>query len=728
MASMDAESQHRLIRAHPYIRFIRVPEVYSVAPLLMPNRLAKETSPYLQQHADNPVDWYPWGAEALAEAKRTGKPILLSVGYSACHWCHVMAHESFEDPAIAKVMNDLFVNVKVDREERPDIDQIYQVAQAMITQRNGGWPLTMFLTPDQLPFFGGTYFPNVGRYGMPAFPELLKRVRQYYDENPEEVRGNGEHVVQALARSVPQSGAHVSQLDARPLDAAAEELAQSFDAEHGGFSGAPKFPHPDSLELQLRRHARTGDARALERATFTMRKMAMGGLYDQAGGGFARYSVDATWTIPHFEKMLYDNGWLLRLYADAWTATREPLFAAVCGETAGWVMREMQSPEGGYYSSLDADSEGEEGKYYVWTVDEIRARLDAEEFAVAAPAFGLEAAPNFEHHAWHLTIARPLEEVARTAGIPVEEARRRFESVRRKLYAAREERVRPGRDEKVLASWNALMIAGMARAGRVFANAEWIASARRALDFIRRVMWKDGALLATSMDGRAHLDAYLDDHAYLLAALLEMLQADFVAADLEWAAELGDALLERFHDAETGGFHFTSHEHESLIHRPKPGPDNATPSGNAVAALALHRLAFLTGETRFSDAAAGTIALFWPQMERHASAFGTMLAALEEQLAPPRTIILTGERGALASWKAPLDTAYLPTTLTLAIPTGTAGLPAPLAKPAASAPQAWVCEGFTCLPPIGDPARLRERLQLERIAPPVESPRPRSTP
>ena len=694
----------------------------------MPNRLAKETSPYLQQHADNPVDWYPWGEEALAEAKRTGKPILLSVGYSACHWCHVMAHESFEDPAIAQVMNELFVNVKVDREERPDIDQIYQVAQAMITQRNGGWPLTMFLTPDQLPFFGGTYFPNVGRYGMPAFPELLKRVRQYYDENPEEARGNGEHVVQALARSVPQSGAHVSDLDAKPLDAAAEDLAQAFDPEHGGFTGAPKFPHPDSLELQLRRYARTGDKAALERATFTMRKMAMGGLYDQAGGGFARYSVDATWTIPHFEKMLSDNGWLLRLYADAWAITREPLFARVCAETAGWVMREMQSPEGGYYSSLDADSEGEEGKYYVWTVDQVRERLGADEFAVAALAFGLEAPPNFEHHAWHLTLARPLDEVARTLGIAADEAMRRFDGARARLYAAREARIRPGRDDKILASWNALMVAGMARAGRAFGQPEWIDSARRALDFVRRVMWQDGALLATYKDGRAHLDAYLDDHAYLLAALIEMLQARFDPADLEWATELGDALLERFLDAETGGFHFTAHDHESLIHRPKPGPDNATPSGNAVAALALHRLAFLTGETRFSDAAAGTLALFWPQVQRHASAFGTMLAALEEQLVPPRTVILTGEPAALAPWKALLDPAYLPTTLALAIPAGTAGLPAVLAKPASAAVQAWVCEGFTCLAPLGDVAGLRERLQLERIAPPPEFPRPRSTP
>jgi len=692
----------------------------------MPNRLANETSPYLQQHADNPVDWYPWGEEALAEAKRTGKPILLSVGYSACHWCHVMAHESFEDPAIAKVMNDLFVNVKVDREERPDIDQIYQVAQAMITQRSGGWPLTMFLTPDQLPFFGGTYFPSAPRYGMPGFPDLLKRVRQYYDENPAEARGNGEQVAAALARSVPQASAHPSQFAALPLDDAAEQLAASFDREHGGFGGAPKFPHPDSIELLLRRFARAGDRTALDMATFTLRSMALGGIYDQVGGGFARYSVDAEWAIPHFEKMLYDNGWLLRLYADAWSVTREPLFARVCIETAEWAMREMQSPEGGYYSSLDADSEGVEGKFYVWTLEEIRALLLPAELEAASVVFGLDGPPNFEAHAWHLVMARSAADAARMMQVPEGEVELLLDSARHKLRAARERRVRPGRDDKVLTSWNALMIAGMAHAGRALGKPEWIASARRALDFVRATLWKDAHLLATCKDGKAHLDAYLDDHAYLLAALLEMLQADFEPRDLQWAEELGEVLMERFHDREAGGFFFTSHAHESLIHRPKPGPDNATPSGNAVAALALHRLAFLTGETRFSDAAAGTLALFWPQLQRQPTAFGTLLAALEEQLAPPGTVIVMGERGALAPWRKLLQAAYLPGTLTLFIPAGTAPLPPPLDKPAADRVNAWVCKGVTCLPPIGTPEELREALDLATIAPSEQSPTARS--
>ena len=694
----------------------------------MPNRLAHETSPYLRQHADNPVDWHPWGEEALKKARETGTPILLSVGYSACHWCHVMAHESFEDPAIAKVMNDNFINIKVDREERPDIDQIYQVAQSMLTQRGGGWPLTMFLAPDQLPFFGGTYFPSEPKYGMPGFPDLLKQVRAFYDQHPDDIREQNAQLAAALARTQPAGGAHASQFSREPLDAAARYLQDAFDREHGGFSGAPKFPHPDTLELLLRRHAAGGDREALELAVFTLRKMVRGGIYDQVGGGFSRYSVDARWAIPHFEKMLYDNAWLLRIYADSWAATRDPEFERACVETAAWVMREMQSPEGGYYSSLDADSEGVEGKFYVWTVDEVRALLTAEEFEVASIVFGLDGPPNFEGHYWHLVIARPVGEAARLLKRGEEAVRLLLDSARAKLRAVREQRVRPGRDEKILTSWNALMIWGMARAARVFGRSDWLDSARRALEFIRSTPWKDGRLLATYKDGKAHLDAYLDDHAYLLAAVLEMVQADFSVRDLEWAGELGDMLMERFHDGVKGGFFFTSHDHESLIQRPKPGPDNATPSGNAVAAMALHRLAFLTGETRFSDAAVDTLALFWPQLQRQPAAFGTLLMALEEQVEPPRTLILTGERIAFGPWHELLDCAYLPTTITLFIPAGSSPLPPPLAKPATDQVNAWLCEGVTCLAPIVSPGKLRQALELSTIAPANPSSNPRSTP
>jgi uncharacterized protein YyaL (SSP411 family) len=694
----------------------------------MRNRLAKETSPYLQQHADNPVDWYPWGEEALAEAKRTGKPILLSVGYSACHWCHVMAHESFEDAAIAKVMNDNFVNIKVDREERPDIDQIYQLAQAMLTQRNGGWPLTMFLTPEQLPFFGGTYFPDRPRYGMPGFGDLLQRVRAFYDEHPGDIREQGTQLVAALARTAPRGAASASELTGEPLEQAAAYLKESFDPEHGGFSGAPKFPHPDTLELMLRRHARTADAEALAIALLTLRRMALGGIYDQVGGGFSRYSVDAQWTIPHFEKMLYDNGWLLRLYADAWAITRDPLFERIAFETASWAIREMQSPQGGYYSSLDADSEGEEGRFYVWTPEEASRLLTSSEFAVASAVFGLDLPPNFENKHWHLVMARPLDEVARALGLEEKAAQALLDSARVRLRKARGQRVRPGRDEKVLTSWNALMIAGMAHAARVFGRRDWLESARAALDFVRHRMWRDGKLLATAKDGKAHLAAYLDDHAYLLAALIEMMQADFDPRDLAWAQEVGNVLLENFHDPREGGFFFTAHGHEQLIHRPKPGPDNATPSGNAVAALALLRLAFITGETRFSEAASATLALFWPQLQRQPAAFGTLLGALEEVLLPTRTLIVTGRESQFGPWRELLDSAYLPSTVALFIPSGLEALPQTLAKPAEEGVAAWLCEGATCLPPIRALEELREKLRLPKMPPSATAPNPARSP
>ena len=683
----------------------------------MPNRLAGETSPYLRQHAGNPVDWYPWGEEALAASRASGKPILLSVGYSACHWCHVMAHESFENPRIAQLMNDLFVNVKVDREERPDIDQVYQVAQQMLTQRAGGWPLTMFLTPEQVPFFGGTYFPESPRYGMPGFEDVLKRVRGYYDANREEVRAFGERILDAFERIGPLSpsaaqGATAPQL----LEAADEELEASFDPVNGGFRGAPKFPHSETIEFSLRRFAATGERAALERAILTLKRMAMGGICDQVGGGFARYSVDAEWAIPHFEKMLYDNGWLLRLYTDAWVLTREPLFEKVVRETAAWTMREMQSPAGGYYSSLDADSEGEEGKFYVWDVDEVRALLSKDEFEVASRAFGLDRAPNFEGKHWNLVLAAPLAEFAHELVIDEGTAEMLLDSARHKLFEARSKRVRPGLDDKVLTSWNALMIAGMARAARAFGNAQWLASARRALDFLHATHWGGGRLLATSKDGRAHLDAYLDDHAYLLQALLEMMQADFRVEDLAWAREIADALLERFEDREEGGFFFTAHDHESLIHRPKPGPDNATPSGNGVAALALNRLAFVTGDMRHAEAARRTVELFLPSMERQPGGFCTMMMALAEQAQPPRTIVIRGAASDFGPWRDLLDETYLPDALTLFVPASAAGLPEPLAKPLAQDVQAWLCEGATCRAPIGTLGPLRDALRAPTIA------------
>jgi uncharacterized protein YyaL (SSP411 family) len=651
------------------------------------NRLGGETSPYLQQHADNPVDWYPWGPEALERARAEDKPILLSVGYSACHWCHVMAHESFEDPAVAAVMNRLFVNVKVDREERPDLDQIYQTAHQMLAQRGGGWPLTMFLAPDGAPFFGGTYFPKEPRYGLPGFPELCERVAEAWRDKRAAIAAQNAEVLQALGRTLPRPAQQPRELDAESIKLLLETLRANFDARYGGFGAAPKFPHPSDLELCLRH----GES---EIALLTLTRMCEGGIYDQLGGGFCRYSVDARWMIPHFEKMLYDNGPLLGLLADAWLASGDVLYSKCAAGTAGWIMREMQSPEGGYYSSLDADSEGEEGKFYVWDRDEVQRLLTPEEYAATAAHFGLDQPPNFENRHWHLYVAQPG-----AAAVA-------------KLFAAREKRIRPGRDEKILVSWNALAIRAMARAGRAFERPEWIASARRALEFIRAAMWRDGRLLATYKDGKAHLNAYLDDYALLIAALLELMQEEFSAADLAWATALADVLLEQFEDPADGGFFFTARDHESLILRPKPGHDHATPSGNAVAAWALTRLAALTGEERYARAARRTLELFDAAMREFPSGFATMAIALDEHVAQPKTLVLRGQPDALDAWRRELAREFLPDTAVLTIQDGLKGLPALLDKPRRAQPvNAWLCRGVTCLEPISDLVHLKKALK-----------------
>jgi len=667
----------------------------------MPNRLAAETSPYLQQHAENPVEWHPWGERALGLARELDKPILLSVGYSACHWCHVMAHESFEDPQIAATMNRLYVNIKVDREERPDLDQIYQTAHQMLTQRAGGWPLTMFLTPEQKPFFGGTYFPKSPRYGLPGFGPLLEHVAQVYRGKRAEIDQQNESLLEFMNRTLPAPPGEIA-LSAAPINATAANLRASFDETHGGLGAAPKFPHPYELSFCLRAAGSIGDNRLRDLVLFTLGKMAMGGIYDQLGGGFCRYSVDQYWLIPHFEKMLYDNGPLLKLYTDAWLISGDPLFARVCEETASWVMREMQSPEGGYYSSLDADSEHEEGKYYVWSRDEVSALISEEEAAVAIPYYGMEQAPNFENHAWNLHVARSLQTVAEQLGREPAECEHLLQSARTKLLAARETRVRPGRDDKILTSWNALMIEGLAHAARAFGRADWLDSARRALDFLHTRMWKGARLLATCKGERAHLNAYVDDHAFLLAAILEMLQAEFRNPDLEFATAIAGTLLEHFEDRRAGGFFFTSHDHEQLILRPKPGHDNATPSGNGIAALALVRLGHLLGEPRYLQAAEATVRLFYSSMVQHPAGFATLCTALAEVLEPTQTVVLRGPRQLLHEWQRALSRLYLPDTLTLALDTAVAAPPGVLDKPAGDAVNAHLCRGVTCLAPFQD--------------------------
>lgn len=688
----------------------------------MPNHLSGETSPYLLQHVENPVDWYPWGDEALTLARAGNKPILLSVGYSACHWCHVMAHESFEDAEVAAAMNQHFINIKVDREERPDLDQIYQTALYMLTQRHGGWPLTLFLTPDQKPFFGGTYFPKAPRHGLPGFLDLLPRVAEAYYARGEEIERQSSSLLRSFANMLPSASLATPAFSEQPLDQALTELKDRFDSVNGGFGDVPKFLHPTELEFCARRYFATGNAEALHMVAHTLKKMAEGGIYDQLGGGFCRYSTDQHWSIPHFEKMLYDNGPLLRLYTDVWLATEDPLFKRVVEETAEWVMREMQPSVstgtdmpggGGYYSTLDADSEDEEGKFYVWDRAQIAQILSPEEYTLAAPYYGLLRTPNFEQKHWNLEIAQPLAEAALATGVNYEEAQQRLASARRKLFIERELRVHPGRDEKILTSWNGLMIKGMARAGRVFERGDWVQSAALAVDFIRSTLWKNNRLLATCKDGKAHLNAYLDDYAFLLDGLLELMQAEFRQVDLDLAVALADVLLEQFEDKQAGGFFFTSHDHERLIHRPKPGLDNATPSGNGVAAYALQRLGHLLGEFRYLQAAERALGLFYPTLSRYASTCCSLLVTLEQSLAPPQIVILRGQAPALTEWKKALGCGS-PYTLAFAVPLELPGLPPGLNKPVAkdNTVNAWVCQGVKCLPEISD---LQELLRVCEI-------------
>ena len=670
------------------------------------NRLSQETSPYLRQHAHNPVDWYPWGAAALEKARAERKPILLSVGYSACHWCHVMAHESFEDPATAAVMNDLFVNIKVDREERPDIDRIYQVAQQMLTQRSGGWPLTMFLThDDQRPFFGGTYFPSEARFGLPSFRDLLSRVAEYYRDHESDLRAQNAALMSAFNDLNPPAGKADTQLTAAPLKAARALLAKTFDPRSGGFGGAPKFPHPRTLERLLRdwhasAHALEPDLHALYMATLTLRRMADGGMNDQLAGGFARYSVDEYWMIPHFEKMIYDNAALLAVYADAAAATGDAFYARVAAETAAWVIRDMQAPEGGYYSSYDADSEGHEGKFYVWSQEEIKQALTPEEYAAFAPHFGLDRAPNFEGH-WHLHVFQPTQN-----------ADALLESARHKLLAIRNKRVWPGRDDKILTSWNALMIRGMAIAARVLDRADLEASATRALEFVRNTLWREGRLLATYKDGRAHLNAYLDDYVYLADAILELQQVRFRNDELAFACELLEVVLKHFADPEDGGFFFTSDDHETLIHRSKSFSDDATPAGNGIAAFVLQRMGHLLGEPRYLAAAERTLQAAWPVLEKYPQGHTTLLLALEETLNPPETVILRGAAATVETWRRDLARVYAPRRLVLAVPADATDLPPALAdKPVREVAVAYVCQGSVCSAPLDSFSALAAHLR-----------------
>ncbi|MBS0387853.1 MAG: thioredoxin domain-containing protein [Proteobacteria bacterium] len=687
------------------------------------NRLAAETSPYLRQHAGNPVDWYPWGEEALALARRERRPILLSIGYAACHWCHVMAHESFEDEATAALMNTRFVNIKVDREERPDLDRLYQLAHQLIARRGGGWPLTMFLMhDDQRPFFGGTYFPPVPRHGMPAFSTLLNHVADYYRDHEAELRATAGAVVQALGelQSPPAAGAVT--LDAAPLQSCRAQLERSFDAEWGGFGPAPKFPHAPLVQRSLRdwwqsAHGQAPDLKALYMATLTLTRMAEGGLFDQLGGGFYRYSVDGRWEIPHFEKMLYDNALLLGTYAEAAAATGEPLFARVAHRTADWMRDELRAPGGAFYSSLDADAAGVEGSYYVWQPAEVRQALSGDEYAVFAARHGLDLPPNFEGHAHHLIVATGLEPLAATLGSSVAAIDALLASARGKLMALRARRIRPGRDEKILTSWNALAIRGLATAARLLERDELAQHAADALAFLRQHHWRDGRLLATSAGGEARLAAYLDDHVFLADAILELSAVRFDADALRFGARLLDVVLEHFADPERGGFYFTAAGHEALIARPKSFGDEALPAGNGIAASVLQRYGFLLGETRYLDAAERTLRAAWAQLNEYPPGHASLLQALEEWLSPPVIVILRGPAARIDGWRRALAPVYAPRRSVLAVPDHGMDLPPALAsKPPQADGVAYVCRGSQCSPPLASLAELLRELGRDPAA------------
>ena len=661
------------------------------------NALVDAPSPYLQQHAANPVDWLPWGAEALERARAEDKPILLSIGYSACHWCHVMAHESFEDEATAQVMNDLYVNIKVDREERPDLDKIYQTVHQVMQQRGGGWPLTVLLDPqDLVPFFAGTYFPPEPRHGLPAFTQLLRQAEHVFREQRDAIRQQSASLAEVLGRIEQGPPA----LDATPgpqvMAAAREELANAYDVERGGFGHAPKFPQPTLLGFLLG-PGRDEDGEAM--ALFTLRRMALGGLRDQVGGGFCRYSVDRDWCIPHFEKMLYDNAQLLPLYAAAARRTGVPLYRDAATTTVEWLVREMRDPAGGFYSALDADSEGHEGKFYVWSRDEIEAVLDPDDFAAAVALFDLDGSPNFEGR-WN-----PHRHDDGTTD-PAVVAR-----IRAALVAAREPRVRPGRDDKVLTAWNGLAVAGLARAGRLFDEPGWVDLAAECLDFLHRDAWTGDRLRAAWKDGTAYLDGYLDDHAFVLDGTLELLQARWRSNDLDFAIALADTLLERFEDPERGGFHFTAADHERLITRPKPFGDDAVPSGNGVAVRALGRLGHLLGEPRYLAAAERALQAAGALFEQAPSAHCGMLVALAEHHAPPAQVVVRANADAVGEL-TDLDA----DVLRFVIPPSEKALPAALgAMRAEGAFTAYLCRGTSCSAPLSDAGALR--VALNQAAP-----------
>jgi hypothetical protein len=665
------------------------------------NRLARETSPYLLQHAHNPVDWFPWGDEAFAKARAEDRPVLLSVGYSACHWCHVMERESFENPEIAALMNRHFVNVKVDREERPDVDQIYMQAVQSMTG-HGGWPMTVFLTPDGVPFYGGTYFPPTDRHGLPGFPRLLAAIAEAWAGRRGEVVESGRQISAQLDQSARLRGA-AQLLTDDLLFSAFQSISGQFDDADGGLGGAPKFPQPMIWEWVLRFWKRSGNPRARQMVTTTLTKMARGGMYDQLGGGFARYSVDAHWLVPHFEKMLYDNAQLASLYLGGWLAFGDPEYRRICEETLDYVRREMTDPGGGFYSAQDADSEGHEGKFFVWTADEIRAVLDPTEADHALAYWGVDRGPNFEG-----------KNILFVAGEPAPET---IAAARRRLFEAREHRVHPGRDDKVLASWNGLACRAFAEAGRALGRADYVAVAARNADFLLTSMRAQGRLLRSWKAGEAKLNGYLEDYAMVAFALLSVYEATFDRRWIDEARALADEMLRLFWGESLEGFYDTGIDHERLIVRPRNLFDNAVPCGSSVALETLFRLAVLTGESRYETLALKALRPMADLMSRHASGFGRFLCAFDFHLGPVVEIALVASPGGdgLAPLAAEVFERYLPNRVVAGMTAGDAkaasGIPLLEGRTAVEGKAtAYVCRHYSCQLPVTDRAALARQL------------------
>ncbi|HKP47236.1 MAG TPA: thioredoxin domain-containing protein [Pyrinomonadaceae bacterium] len=679
------------------------------------NRLINETSPYLLQHAHNPVDWFPWGDEAFAVARSEQKPLLLSIGYSACHWCHVMEHESFENEAIAKLMNDNFVNIKVDREERPDLDQIYMSAVQMLTQ-HGGWPMTVFLTPEAVPFYAGTYFPPEDRYNMPGFPRVLISVADAFKQRKDDIAETAQSILSELKRTTGIAESNET-FSVELLDAAARGIIKNYDATNGGFGGAPKFPPAMTLEFLMQTFNRTGEERLLDIIRHTCRRMAHGGIYDQLGGGFHRYSTDARWLVPHFEKMLYDNALLSRLYLHYYQLTKEPWAAEVAKGILDYVVREMTDPLGGFYSTQDADSEGVEGKFFVWSAEEIEQLLGKADADLFAAYYNVTSGGNFEG-ANILNVRSDVEDIARQKQITVDELKARLSASRRRLFDVRENRIKPDRDEKVLTAWNGLMLSSFAEAGAILERDDYTEVAKNNAGFVLNYLRRDGLLLRTYKDGQARLNAYLEDYAFYSHGLLTLFQTSGDPNFLTAARNLCDVMVSEFWDEKEGGFFFTGNSHEQLIVRAKDFLDNATPSGNSVAAEVLLQLALLTGEEQYRRLAVTILRATANAMQRYPSAFGRILCALDFHLGSPKEIVLIAptsveETKTLSAvvWQNYVPNKFVvPAVESRIVP---ASIPLLAGRIAVDQhPTAYVCENFSCKNPVIDPAELSAQLDI----------------